>query len=140
MDDWDRGEQGIVFEVLLLSERQKKALLILWDHKGATGKKRCTHSPPSLTSSMRTEGKGGGKGGERSLMGRKEGVDEERTATDVKKKWITRQTHHRGRSSAPRATGSVRLCSIANVDIVLFCACESVTMQMRRKQIFMTTF
>lgn len=56
------------------------------------------------------------------------------------KKWITRQTHHRGRSSAPRATRSARLCSIANVDIVLFRACESVTMQMRRKQIFMTTF
>lgn len=30
--DWVRGAQGIVFEVFLLSERQKRALLILWDH------------------------------------------------------------------------------------------------------------
>lgn len=51
-------------------------------------------------------------------------MEDEKTATDVKNKWRTRQTHHQGRSSASRAAETVRLCSIANVDIALFCACD----------------
>lgn len=74
-----------MFEVLLLSERQKKALLILWDREGATGKKRCTHSAHSLKSSMRTGGKEEKKNRRREESNWEEGGGGEGTASGVKK-------------------------------------------------------
>lgn len=79
--------------------------------------------------------------------GRKVGVEEERTATDVKEEGKKSGENGEdmtditgGRPSAPRASGNMQLCSTAHVGVLQFCARKSATVQNKRKHRFINIF